>query len=138
MNSYTVYLERCPACGRAHDLALSRLSEPKVVQGHTVYAAGFCPAGGLMLYADRLWQQPDILETGKVAPELDPDAAAKPTPTIHYYCPNCDEHKDCRIRITDIYGSGPGYVTRGIDVHAEAVCPDCGNVAGSFDGFLED
>lgn len=65
------------------------------------------------------------------------DAPEAP-PFMHYYCPDCDEHKDCLIRITRIEGSGPDYVSRGIDVDAEAVCPDCGRVVTRLMGFLED
>lgn len=65
------------------------------------------------------------------------DAPEAP-PSMHNYCPDCDEHKDCLIRITRIEGSGPDYVSRGIDVDAEAICPDCGRVVTRLTGFLED
>lgn len=59
-------------------------------------------------------------------------------PTIVCYCRSCDERRDCVIRVTDLEGSKPEYVTQGIDVTAEAICPKCGKVAAQFKGFLDD
>lgn len=137
MMTYTRWVEKCSACGQAHELTLLPLDEPMEIRGFTVVTAGECPVSGLTVYGTEIPDGPPDSDenTPDSGMEGEPDAPEAP-PSMHTYCPDCDEHKDCLIRITRIEGSGPDYVSRGIE--AEAICPDCGKVVTRLMGFVED